>query len=245
MIIQSVAQITSIYRPRYVIILEVFLANWIYYLKTKRIIVEVVVIKAVLRAFYICSSSFLHSYYCTEVTIPKELHSLKKNRYVIVANHRRVIDPFLILTSLPAQTFHTILPIRFFTANVFLTHVWQRLLMAPFGCFRAYSTEGKVSGVKGGLKLSDAGQSLFIFPEGKRVNHTNKIQPKIGVAYLVQRRDFIVIPVHIDYVKNSFLKKTYIHWGKPFKVKDDIRFHDLDKVTKHIFNKVQSLAHKK
>lgn len=244
MIIQSVAQISSISCPRYEVILGILLDDCRYYLKTKKIIFEQAIIKMVLQFNYISLSRLLRWYYQIEIKLPKEVYGLKKDRYLIVANHRRMIDPYLILATLPAQAYDNLLPVRLFTANIFLKYWWQRCVMLPFGCFRAYSTEGKLSGVKGGLRLSDRGHSLFIFPEGKRVESNSRVEPKIGIAYLAQRRDFTILPVYINYIKNSFNKKTHISWGKPFRIENDMESEDLDKLTKHIFNKVQILADK-
>lgn len=245
MIIQSVSQITSISRPRALILLEIILDNHIYYLKTRRLIAEGLLVKAVLFATYITISRFLRWYYCAEITVPKKLLSIEKSRFLIVANHKRAIDPYLILATLPFDVYRTFLPIRFFTANVFLRYWWQRCFLLPFGSFRAYSTEGKVSGVKGALQLSDQGQSLFIFPEGKRVRNTKKVELKIGIAYLAQRRNFTIIPVHINYQKGSSKRKTLIRWGAPFKSSYDIQYEDLNVLTKKIFRKVQMLSAQK
>lgn len=245
MIIQSVTQIRSISRPRYLILLEILLDNYAYYLKIRSAIVEGYIISTVLALTYISISRFLRWYYNATIKIPIELLNIKNDRYIIVANHHRAIDPYLILATLPFNIYRTLLPIRFFTANVFLKHWWQRCFLLAFGSFRAYSTEGKVSGVKGGLQLSDREESLFIFPEGKRVKTNSKVDLKIGVAYLAQRREFTFIPVHVHYAKTPLRKETQISWGKPFKISHEMKSEDLNTLTKYIFNKVKVLLDRK
>lgn len=245
MIIQSISQVTSISRPKSLIILEIILDNYLYYLKTKRLIVESLLIKVVLISTYITISRVLRWYYHTEIKVSEKLLYIGKDRFIIVANHRKAIDPYLILATLPFNVYRTLLPIRFFTANVFLKYWWQRCFLLPFGSFRAYSTEGKVSGVKGALQLSDQGQSLFIFPEGKRIRNANKIELKIGVAYLAQRRNLTIIPVNISYAGSSSKNKTQIRWGAPFKQDFDIQYEDLNVITRKIFSKVQALSAQK
>ena len=244
MIIQSVTQITSIYRPKYLIILDILTENILYYLKIKRLIVEVFVIRYVLVVTYISAAGLLKKIYGIEAVVPKELLTLPQGRYIIVANHRKAIDTYLILATLPFPAFYNLLPIRFFTANIFLKYWWQRLFLIPYGSFRAYSTEDKISGVKGGLYLSDRGQSLFIFPEGKRMRNGAKRELKVGVAYLAQRRDFTILPVYINYSKKTFFKKTKVSWGKPFKIEDASKSQDLEKLTSQIFSKVLNLSTK-
>lgn len=242
MIIQSVTQITSISRPRSLILLEIILDNCLYYLRIKALIVEHLIIKSVLTFTYISISRFLRLHYNAEIKIPKELLNIERGRYIIVANHKSAIDPYLILATLPFNVYRTFLPIRFFTANVFLEQWWQRCFLLPFGSFRAYSTEGKLSGVKGALQLSDREQTLFIFPEGKRVKHNTKVEIKVGVGYLAQRRDFTIIPVFLNYDRSSRARKTQVNWGKPFKVNGAIKGKDLNVLSKHIFSKVETLA---
>lgn len=245
MIIQSVTQIRSISRPRYLILLEILLDNYSYYLKTRRAIVEGYIVTTVLTLTYISISRFLRWYYHADIKIPRELSNIKNDRYIIVANHHKAIDPYLILATLPFRIYRTLLPIRFFTANVFLKHWWQRCFLLAFGSFRAYSTEGKISGVKGGLQLSDRGESLFIFPEGKRVRTNSKVELKIGVAYLAQRRDFIFLPVYVQYSKAPSRKKTQIAWGKPFKIDYEMKNEELNKLTEYIFKRVRLLSDRK
>ena len=238
MIIQSIAQITSISRPKYLIILDIVIDNFIYYVKTKREILEVFIIRSVLLSTYIIASRIFRLYFNVESKLHKEVLNLKPDRYLIVANHRSAVDPYLILATLPFNSFKSLLPIRFFTANIYLKRWWQRFFLMSFGSFRAYSVESKVSGVKGGLYLSDMGQSLLIFPEGKRNRYNSKVEPKIGAAYLAQRRDFMILPVSIDYVN----KKTKVTWGKPFRINDRLRTKDLNQLTRIIFNRVLKLS---
>lgn len=173
-----------------------------------------------------------------KIKTPNELKTLSKQRYLIVANHRRKIDPYLILSTLPSKSFFVLLPIRFFTANNYLKHWWQKMAMFPFGCFRAYSTEGKLSGVQGGLILSDRNQTLFIFPEGKIVTNSGKPRLKPGVGRLLKARDFKIIPVFIKYTQ----RKTYILWGEPFAVAQSIIKKESEQyITEYAFKKVLEL----
>ncbi len=238
MIIQSITQITSISRPKYLIILDIVIDNFLYYVKTKREILEVFIIKSVLLITYIFASIIFRFCFKIESRLHKEVLSLKPDRYLIVANHRSAVDPYLILATLPFNSFNFLLPIRFFTANIYFKRWWQRVFLMAFGSFRAYSVAGEISGVKGGLYLSDRGQSLLIFPEGKRNRHKSKLELKIGAAYLIQRRDFTILPVSISYMDN----RTQVNWGKPFRINGSLRTKDLNKLTKMIFNRVLQIS---
>jgi 1-acyl-sn-glycerol-3-phosphate acyltransferase len=195
-----------------------------------------------LKLTYFSISKLLRWYYHTRIFLPPEITNLRKGRYIIVANHRKVIDPFLILATLPYQTYNNLLPVRSFTANVYMDHIAIGLFAPFLGCFRAHAVDGKVSGVKSALQLSDRGQTIFIFPEGKRVKPNTQVAPKIGVAYLTQKRDFTILPVHVNYTKKRRRYMTSVTWGKPFTLSKKRRNTDLQNLTEYIFRHVQKLS---
>jgi 1-acyl-sn-glycerol-3-phosphate acyltransferase len=178
--------------------------------------------------------------YNTNVSISPQLNTLEGNRLLVVANHRRALDPYILLTSLPFIVFIKLLPIRFPTANMYLQEWWQKAFLIPFGCFRAYSEADKLSGMKGALKLSDKGQTIFIFPEGKRKWKSDLVDIKPGVGYLIQKRDFIVIPACINYLEGM----TKIVWGAPFKLSNTKLVTNIEKLTTNVFKRVIELERK-
>lgn len=245
MIIQSVAQINSFSRPKYLIIAEIIKQNAKHSFKqaTKRHSAKV--ITATLCVTYVVVVWPTRFIFRINAVVPKELKSLPKDgRYMIVANHKARIDPYLILATLPFKTIFTLAPIRFFTANQYLQRWWQRGLLGIFGSFRAYSTEGKVSGTRGGLHLSDKGQSLFIFPQGKRVRGSLHGELKIGVAFMAKQRNFTIIPVYINDIRGQPGRKTHICWGKPFTINQEMITKELPELTNHIFSPVIKLSKK-
>lgn len=191
---------------------------------------------------YICLSHFFKWFYNIEVKIPKELLRLQKNRYIIVANHKKAIDSFVILSTLPYNSFNVFLPFRFLVANIYLKYWWQRLLLIPLGSIRAYLVEGKLSGIEGALQCSDREQTLFIFPEGRRVTPNTQVKLKTGIAYLAQKRNFIIIPVSIEYITSNELTRTKVSWGKPFTISNSLKSKDFRAITKNIFSRVQILS---
>lgn len=240
MIIVSISHINSESRSRFSIILEIILGNWIYDLKKKKQSLENSIIDSVLRVSHLAFAKFFIWYLDMQIELPKELKKLSKDRYLIVANHRKRIDPWLILFTLPYGVYRNLLSIRFFTANEYLDIWWLRPLLWINGCFRAYKVENKLSGVKGSLFLSDRGHSLFIFSEGKMVFEKENVKPKLGIAHLAKSRNFTILPVHITYRK-GFGNDTRVKWGQPFKSKEFAEYNDLDELAEKIFNQVRKL----
>ena len=172
-----------------------------------------------------------------KATVDTSLLTLPRGRYLMVANHRAALDAHLMLSALPYETFIKLTPIRFFAANNYLRWWWQRLLLQATGCFLAYAADGKLSGVKAGLKLASMGNSLFIFPEGKRQSSQEPVDLKPGVGRLVKAREFTVLPVYIEHGKG-----TTVVWGKPLRVPKNVRVRPADAVTEYVFEKVLELG---
>jgi 1-acyl-sn-glycerol-3-phosphate acyltransferase len=238
MIIQSITQVTSVSRPAFLILIDIILENVTYYLKLQKENLQTRCLTIILKSTYVCIAKPLTYYYKINSTIPKELLHLEKGRYIIVANHHKAIDAYIILASLPYSLFKTLLPIRFFVANMYLRQWWQKLFLASAGAFKAYSEKGTISGVKGGIYFLDKGQSLFIFPQGKRVQKKTTTDLKVGIGYIAKKRVCTILPVAISYTNN----KTIVSWGKPYVLNEHIRSKDVTFITKSIFKKVQTLA---
>lgn len=242
--IQSISQVTSLSRPQYLTLLDIIYDNFAYYLKLQSEKLEAWCITNVLRTTHKIISKPLHYLYSIHATVPNELVNIKKGRYLIIANHRERIDAYLLLATLPYPVFEELLPIRMFTANVYLSHLWQRVLFRLTGCFRAYSMEGKLSGLKGGLHLSDKGQSLLMFPQGRRMKQDTPKDVKIGPAYLALKRNFTILPVHITY-KGSGRKSTQIIWGKPCSISEFDNKDNMEELAVDIFKRVITLPKEK
>ena len=148
-------------------------------------------------------------------------------RYLIAANHRTWLDVFLILSSLPLGVFLTLIPIKIFTANVYMRTWWQRLVLFAIGGFPANFSHG--------LKFSDQGFSLFIFPEGKRARPGQDLELKPGLGRLVKSRDFTVLPVHINYGNP---RDVEINWRRMIYLDINKRSRSEKVITSQIFKKI-------
>lgn len=243
MIIQSLSQISSATRPKYLVVWNLLQENLEFKLARRKSQIRGSAITIILHLTHAIASRPIRLLFRIDATVPKELLSLNpNNRYLIVCNHQQRIDPCLVLAALPYKSILAISPIRFFTANKLLRFFWQRLALGMFGSFRAHSTNGKISGVRGGLRLSDKGHTLFIFPQGKiRKNKLNG-GLKVGIGYLVKRRNFIILPAYLSSIKGSSEGTTCVRWGKPFSLSPQEIDKDLSELTDYIFSHVTSLS---
>lgn len=95
---------------------------------------------------------------------------LKNQPYLIVSNHRGWIDPFVVSCCLPARTVFKITPVTYMTKNIFYDSLLRPLLWIS-GAYPARNPKNKHSlyGVDGSVRLLQNGFSVFIFPEGTRI----------------------------------------------------------------------------
>jgi 1-acyl-sn-glycerol-3-phosphate acyltransferase len=123
--------------------------------------------------------------------------------YLIVANHRRAFDPFIICANLPLRYSAKFLPIGFMSHNVFYDSP-LRPLMWLAGCFPARNPRGKhtLFGVDGAVQMLQKQFSMFIFPEGTRVYHKPRGEAHSGVIRIHKALPQIpMILCHIEYNK--------------------------------------------
>jgi hypothetical protein len=128
-------------------------------------------------------------------------NSIQKGGYLIVANHRRAIDPFVACGSLPFRTILKILPIGFMTHNVFYDSPLRPFLWLA-GCYPAKNPKGNhaVFGITASTHLLQQRYSICIFPEGTRVRHKPRGKAHWGVIKVHQEAPQIpFILAHIEY----------------------------------------------
>lgn len=145
---------------------------------------------------YMCQVTFQLLLFCTAKLVfgfftKRTIHSpspkLKRRSLIIVANHQRALDPFIIISALPFSIAAKLLPIGFMTANIFYDSA-----LRPFcwlsGCFPARNPKGKhkIFGVEGSSTLLRHGFSIFIFPEGTRVKNGARGPAHTGVVRIHQ-----------------------------------------------------------
>lgn len=127
---------------------------------------------------------------------------LKNQPYLIIANHRGWIDPFVISCCLPARTVFKITPVTYMTKNIFYDSPLRPLLWIS-GAYPARNPKGKHSlfGVDGSVQLLQNGFSVFIFPEGTRIKEGRGAAHSGVVRIHKATPNVPVILCHIEYNK--------------------------------------------
>lgn len=237
MIISSVTQLhppqgRSLVYARYFILIKMY----IYYILSPKDTVSQITINTSLIISYTVCKLF---YWLGGIKISGSIGKIQANeRYIIIANHTSRHDAPMIISSLPFKAFKKMLPIRFFTAEKELYKKYTGVIIRMCGGFRSHSVKDKISGLHGGLTLSDNEETLFMFPQGKMVK--NKHEFMTGVAYLVKKRNFHIIPTYVS-VANG---KKKVVFGKSFELTQKQTCLDDIDLTQLLQKRVYSLKKK-
>jgi len=144
---------------------------------------------------------------------------------LIVANHRRAFDPFIICAALPYRYAFALMPFAFITANS-LYFSWRRLGMWLMGCYPARQQEGSraLHGIEASTDFLRQGYSIVIFPEGKRIRPPERGMPYPGVVTMHQAVPSAgILTCHIEYTGSG--RSTHITFGRfdrPLHTADEI-----------------------
>lgn len=132
--------------------------------------------------------------------------------YVIYANHQSILDPVVILSSLPFSLFIRIVPIRSFVKNVCFQSIVSNIFFRLCGCFPAYETKRSTYGLNKARIVLQSQQSVLIFPQGKR---TRENIARRGVSVLAGESSVYLLPIYVNW-RNRLSCDVKI--GSPFKV---------------------------
>lgn len=121
----------------------------------------------------------------------------KKYRYVLYANHQSKLDPFILCGSFPFTVFIRLSPFRFFVANKYFSNPLAAMLLTLNGCFPAYLTSSTLYGLEKAKMCLKRGQTIFIFPSGKR---TREKIARNGIAVLAGEQNVYFVPLYINWV---------------------------------------------
>lgn len=107
-------------------------------------------------------------------------------RYVIAANHRHFLDPFVAISLMPIRQAVRLLPLKFITANVYYYRFYRPVAWL-LGCFPAQQHgASKRYGINESVRSLQSGYNLFIFPEGRRVRG-EAVAAKKGISIILDQ----------------------------------------------------------
>lgn len=150
---------------------------------------------------------------------PSDMFGTKQKARIVYANHQSRADPFLVCASLPFRTFLRLVPFRFFVFNPYFRGVGTKTFLTLFGGFRAKHHPQKPHGLDFARQLLHDGQTIVIFPQGKR---TREPIAKSGIAVLGRELEALFLPVYLDW-RNRFDCRIVL--GSPFEGSESADAH--------------------
>ncbi len=132
----------------------------------------------------------------------------KTGGVIIAANHRSLVDPPVVGSSLPRD-------VHFLAKE-------ELFQFGPFGWLitnlnaHPLRRSGDVRAFKIALRLLNSGEGVILFPEGRRSKTDDLQKAKAGVGLLSKTTGCAIVPAYIHnsgYV--SKLKKMYVRFGAP------------------------------
>jgi len=147
---------------------------------------------------------------------------------IFVANHHSHVDTPLLLTSIPEPWRHKIVVAA--AADYFFDKrfkaAWSALSINAIPMERTKTSRVSMNRAS---DLLNEGWSLLLYPEGGRSKDGWGQEFKAGAAYLAQRCDVPVIPIHVTGTGQILRKgktlpspaKTTVNFGKPLRAEPD------------------------
>ncbi|MCL0059143.1 1-acyl-sn-glycerol-3-phosphate acyltransferase [Dehalococcoidia bacterium] len=113
---------------------------------------------------------------------------------IVVANHLSLIDPPLLSASVPRRVF--------FMAKEELFSSWGAAFVRWFGAFPVRRGTLDRKALRQAMQVLERGQTLGMFPEGKRSLNQQMNEAEFGIAMIALRSGASILPVGISGSEN-------------------------------------------
>lgn len=131
----------------------------------------------------------------------------KEGGCILALNHRSNLDVVLMGMTCPRQ-------IKFMAKSELFKNKLFGGLIKSLGAFPVHRDKGDIGAIKSALsKLAD-GETVLMFPEGRRVKDEKTAKAKPGAVMLAVRAQVPILPAYIS-GKIGFWQKITVTYGKP------------------------------
>lgn len=172
----------------------------------------------------------------TRHSIDPKLYQVQDAPYLIVANHKTLLDAFTIGAALPFGVIIKLIPMAFILHNFFYDSPIRPLVWLA-GCFPAKNPKDKrrLYGVSAGDAFLNSGYSMLIFPEGTRVRK-ERGEARPGIIRIHQAMPSVpFILCHITYPKGVKNRLTGRWRTITYKLIEKPNYSDPEKVMDDVF----------
>ncbi len=135
--------------------------------------------------------------------------------YIIAANHQSSVDPFVICNHLPQWAWRKLGTFRFFAYSGLFRSPLLRACLEQIGAFPTKPLRGHVGGLEEARIYFSHGDTLMIFPEGRRTL-PGATPARRGIGEMAQWPNARIIPVRLQWHKTRFGRRYSLTIGRPF-----------------------------
>jgi 1-acyl-sn-glycerol-3-phosphate acyltransferase len=100
------------------------------------------------------------------------------------------LDPVVIGIASPRK-------LNFMARHDLFTHPLFGRIIGSVGAFPVRRNSADLAALKEAIKRVNRGEALLIFPEGRRTDANEDVQPQAGIGFLVKKINAPVIPVFV------------------------------------------------
>lgn len=157
------------------------------------------------------------------------LHEIKNRRVIFSANHTNELDAVVFTMTFPHNSrfipmFYVSRRRRDYSDKSLLKRMFYGgIFFKMLGAFPVFSGKKDYEySLSHHIRILELGLPVLIFPEGKIKRGDKSGDPRGGVAYLAERTDAVVVPVHISGIEDMLAKDfwqrrrhCHIKFGKP------------------------------
>ena len=152
---------------------------------------------------------------------------------IIAANHKSVLDHFIIGAALPWRT--KLLPLRFLGETQHFSSRWLnvfralggiKIFYALFGVVPVLRQRGLNVALAAPLAVLRSGGTVVIYPEGKIIHHNVLGEFKRGIGALAHWSRAPLLPISIRKSKYGIRSCFVVRVGRPFFLPKDLSFED-------------------
>ncbi len=137
-----------------------------------------------------------------------KVHKEKLDRpVIIVANHVSGWDPFLIFSILNSKFVLSNLVWRLPAARSQFKTSLHRTFFKLIGVYPIQGMGDLNKSLETTFEILDKGHNTVFFPEAKRTSLSEKVEPKKGIAHLIERKNVYILPIFLEYKRRNKNKK--------------------------------------
>ena len=172
---------------------------------------------------------FLNLYY--KITVEGIENFNTDEPFVLVSNHKSLMDPILLITHLPRK-------MKFMAKKELFDNKLLAYILNKAGAFPVNRGKNDINAIKTSMKVLKDGEILGIFPQGTRANDSQHGQAKSGAFLIASKCNVPVVPICIK-GKYKFRSHIIIKIFEPYCFEEKkYTTEEISSISNEIFDRI-------